>query len=444
LAELTGLDEEVTSAPILTREGPLFEFICGPAGTGKTFQAAERAARDQSCVLAATTGIAAVNLGEGTTINALLGYFDTSSLVQSYDEGYLLVRLNRLQRMGVRRIILDEVSMMDGKQLTIIARTIDELNESRDHDPADVMGLTLVGDFAQLPPVKAPYAFESDEWERFAEHTTTLTKIWRQDDADFIHALQAVRRGAGLEALDYFEPHLKPENRPHFDGAFVVAKNVTVDRHNGLRLDELPGARARFTSERWGKQRGDWKNIPEVLSLKDGALVMLLANKRIDTEDDEPSLDFEYVNGDLATIVACHPEQHCIEVKLQRGGSTHLVYYIQRENLKPLEPGRIQALKNEGKADLIWRDRSGRAKFEIIGTVNYLPVRLAWATTVHKSQGLSFDNVQVNMKDPFYMQPSMLYVALSRARTMEGLRLVGTAQQFSARCQVNTKVRQWL
>ncbi len=443
MAELVGLDEEIISAVPERDAGPTFEFICGPAGTGKTFRAQRRAEADPSCILAATTGIAAVNLGEGTTINALLGYFDTESLRASYEEGYLLLRLGKLYHMGIRRIILDEVSMMDGLQLTMISRCLDEMNETRSDEP---MGLTLVGDFAQLPPVKAPFAFESDEWARYAAHTTTLTKIWRQEDADFIDALQQVRAGQGLRALDYFEPHLQPATLAHFDGAMVVAKNVTVDRHNRLRLDELDGPVAHFLSKRSGKLRGDWKNVPDDLQLKVGALVMILRNQKMDDQDPD-CLEFQYVNGDLATVTDCHPSEKGsegdIEVALHRGG-TVTVPYIVRHNLIPLVPGRTKWLKEHDQAHNVWRDKRGTPKFEIVGWVSYLPVRLAWATTVHKSQGLSFDRVQVNMKDPFYMQPSMLYVALSRARTREGLRLVGTAQQFSARCQVNTKVREWL
>ncbi len=436
---LKGMDEEITSVVHERDEGPTFEFICGPAGTGKTFQAQRRAEADPGCILAATTGIAAVNLGEGTTINALLGYFDTESLRASYTEGYLLTRLGKLYHMGIRRIILDEVSMMDGKQLTILTRALDEMNETRSAEP---MGLTLVGDFAQLPPVKAPYAFESDEWPRYAEHTTTLSKIWRQDDLEFIEALQNVRCGQGLKALEYFEPHLRETALPHFDGAMVVAKNVTVDRHNRLRLDELDAELQHFKSQRSGKLRGDWKNIPDDLHLKNGALVMLLANQKTEPLDPD-CLEFAYVNGDLATVVECNTDASYIVVELKRGGTATIAYMV-RHNLIPLVPGRVKWLKENGQEHNVWRDKRGKPKFEIIGWVSYMPVRLAWATTVHKSQGLSFDAVQVNMKDPFYMQPSMLYVALSRARTREGLRLVGTAQQFSARCQVNTKVREWL
>jgi ATP-dependent DNA helicase PIF1 len=437
-----GLDEIDSQLEAPVSSGPPFEFICGPAGTGKTFQAQQRAESDPTCLLAATTGIAAVNLGDGTTINALLGYFDTASLRTNYEDGYLRTRLGKLYRLGMRRILLDEVSMMDGLQLTMITRSLDELNTDLSQDGGR-MGLTLIGDFAQLPPVKAPYAFESDEWDRYAQHTTTLDRIWRQEDPDFIQALRQVRCGEGLKALDYFEPHLKPETDTHFDGTLIVAKNVTVDRHNRLRLDELKGTPARFEADRSGKQRGDWKNIPDVLALKPGALVMLLANEKMNPLD-PTCLDFAYVNGDLAEVVDCDVTEQQVTVTLKRNGLQYTLSPIVRYNLIPLVPGRVKELKEANQEHNVWRDRSGKAKFEITGWVSYLPVRLAWASTVHKSQGLSFDTVQVNMKDPFYQQPSMLYVALSRARTIQGLRLVGTAQQFAGRCQVNTKVREWL
>lgn len=83
-------------------------------------------------------------------------------------------------------------------------------------------------------------------------------------------------------------------------------------------------------------------------------------------------------------------------------------------------------------------------KYEIVGEITYLPLRLAWATTVHKSQGLTLDRCQINIGDSFFKYPGMLFVALSRARTLEGLRLVGTPQQFAQRCTVNPVVRPWL
>jgi ATP-dependent exoDNAse (exonuclease V) alpha subunit len=85
-----------------------------------------------------------------------------------------------------------------------------------------------------------------------------------------------------------------------------------------------------------------------------------------------------------------------------------------------------------------------KPKWEIEGTVTYMPLRLAYGTTVHKSQGLTMDRVQVLITDDFFSAPGMLYVALSRARSLEGLRIVGTERMFVGRCGVDEKVRRWL
>ena len=86
----------------------------------------------------------------------------------------------------------------------------------------------------------------------------------------------------------------------------------------------------------------------------------------------------------------------------------------------------------------------GKGKSEIIGTIDYMPLRAAYGCTVHKTQGLTLDNVQVNIRDPFFRQPGMLFVALSRARTMEGLRIVGNQTGFVERCRIEPRVQKWL
>src|SRR5215469_13893616 len=171
----TGGEAADLSAPAMTEPTIPCEFTCGVAGSGKTYLWRERIeAQPADGVLAATTGIAAVNLNT-TTLNSLLRYFDTDSLRDAYLNGSLVRRLREI-RADYRRIVIDEVSMMDGEQLSILVRAALECNSF----VADVppLGLTLVGDFAQLPPVKARWAFESDEWHRFDAATTRLTKVW--------------------------------------------------------------------------------------------------------------------------------------------------------------------------------------------------------------------------------------------------------------------------
>jgi hypothetical protein len=445
--------------PTALADLPRFAYVCGPAGVGKTYWAKEvaRLAGDAVC-LAATTGIASVNLGEGTTINSLLRYFDTASLREAFTGGFLEAMLKKHRGTGLQRILLDEVSMLHGEQLTLLCRAIDNVNEDKPEGVPD-LGLILLGDFAQLAPVpdrdpadpkgikKLPvaFAFESAEWERFAEHTLKLTQIRRQADREFIEALQACRRGAVGQALEYFGPRILSTTDMNFPGPTIVAKNEAVGKYNQLRLDQVKGDKVSWESSRWGKVRPEWGaapkpesewGVPKILQMKLSARVMILANKNVAGKDEPPC--WEYTNGDLGTLEAA--DDSGAQVRLDRTGTLVRVGMLERFNEIPLEPGRRKALKAEGHPERVSED----GKREYVGGIRYLPIRLAYATTVHKSQGLSLDHVQINIRDPFFAQPGMLYVALSRARSVDGLRLVGTPEGFRARCTVNPKLRNWL
>lgn len=461
------LDEAtVEDTPIPPELETDFNFLCGVAGTGKTWLARAIVAQRPGTLLCATTGIAAVNLGEGTTINAALGYFDSASLVEAYTSGFLLSRLRKLHKAGVKRLLVDEVSMLDAQQLTIFVRALEELaGRGYGLDPSIVdeiayeegtegiepdarplpIKLTIVGDFAQLPPVKAEYAFTSPEWEKVAASTLKLTAIRRQADPAFIAALMAARSGDAEEVAAYFAPRLASTTDNDFPGTTLVATNEAVDRFNALRMDTLKTAARVFSSRRWGKQRGDWKNIPERIVLKPGALVMLLANRR-EPRRPEQMLPGRiiYANGDLGEILALDPDRERVWVRLQRSGEEVEIEWITRDNRMPLEPGRAKELRDQGREDRIGEDAHGRARWEIVGGVTYLPVRVAYATTIHKSQGLSLDTVQVNTREGFFKTPGMLYVALSRARTAEGLRLVGSVDGLKTRCAIHAAVKPWL
>ncbi len=431
--------------PKLPPARPRFELLTGTAGTGKTFTARAIAESEYGAEMCATTGIAAINLGAGvTTINSKLGFFDTASLRDSWTQGFLAMRLAKLYRNGVSRLVVDEISMMDGEQLEIICFAQDELREQLGYD----MGLTLVGDFCQLPPVKAKFAFEVEAFERFRGAITKLTEIRRQTDLDFIRALQAVRRGDRTNAIAYFESRLERTTNPDFQGPTIFAKNLEVDRFNLLRHAKVKGEKHWWEATRWGKARGEWKLIPNKLDLKEGALVMILANERERDEDTgRPLPSFRYVNGDLADVLGPRlaGEKTC-DVKLKRNGQVVTVGPVTRENLIPLDKERRKALRAEealgtGGPSVI---RGDRGEFEAVGGVTYLPLRLAYATTVHKSQGLTLDNVQVSIQDHFWEQPGMVYVALSRARTSGGMRVVGSKELFMKRINVDPKVKEWM
>lgn len=458
-ASLALVPDAPCELPTALADLPLFAYVSGPAGVGKTFWAKAVAAENgDAVVLAATTGIASVNLGEGTTINALLKYFDTHSLREAYTGGYLEAMLKKHRALGLQRILLDEVSMLAGEQLTILSRAIDNVNQDKPEGVPEI-GLIVLGDFCQLSPVpdrdpadptgkrKLPvlFAFDSPEWPRYAEHHLRLTTIRRQADRAFIEALQAVRRGAVGQALEYFAPRLVQTTDMQFPGPTIVAKNDAVGKYNQLRLDAVKGAAVGFPSMRWGKLRPEWGGppkpeaewgIPPVLRLKEGCRVMILANKNIGGKDEPPC--WAYTNGDLGTFL--REDQGAAIVRLDRTGTEVRVGLLGRQNQIPLEPGRRKALRAEGHPERISDD----GKYEAVGGIGYVPLRLCYASTCHKMQGLTVDSVQVNIRDHFFAQPGMLYVALSRARSAEGLRLVGTPEGFRARCTVNPRLKEFL
>lgn len=418
LDEVADADEAVKALDLDPFPPGTFSWVSGPAGTGKTFLLRHRPYNEE---LVATTGIAAINLS-GSTVNSLLGYFDTNSLRDAFIAGYPQAKIRGLYERGVRRINLDEVSMLGGDQLELLCDVFDDANEQLQQKGKQPMGLTLCGDFAQLPPVKAPFAFEAKCWGRFAENALRLEKIRRQADQTFIEALQHVRRGEGKKAVEFFAPRMVQSVDQDYVGSTIKAKNDEVDRYNLIKLRECKGQEFVYTNKREGKQRSEWKHIPDSLTIKEGAMVMVLSNLR-------RRYGYDYVNGDLATVIGpgetVDPEGELIsgcKVRLHRtGGGEVVVAQIKRE----------------------LKEGSGKDE-KVVGWVEYMPLRLAYATTCHKSQGLSLDEVQIDIRNHFFGSPGMLYVALSRARTAEGIRLVGNPQLFVERCTTNKKILPWV
>jgi ATP-dependent DNA helicase PIF1 len=412
-----------------------YSLVLGSAGTGKTTLVRGWAEGDPSAVLCATTGIAAINLG-GTTINSLLGYFDTESLQARYDSGGLVARLQRNRDAGVSWYVLDEVSMLSADQLSLLVNAIDMANmpslmrvHSGRQAPKPIR-LTLVGDFCQLAPIKERYACEAPEWSEFTDQTM-LSTIQRQTDVAFVEALQAVRRGDAKAALPYFEPLFNEAIFTGFQGTTLKARNEDVDTYNETRLEHLPGKACVFIKHETGQASGEWKHIPKHLHLKIGALVVILANKRY-----PPSTDFEYVNGDLGTLVEATP--NTAFVHLMRTNEVVQVEPVTRDHARPIDPEHAAALQRKGEGHRV------KGRNEVLGSVMYAPLRAAYASTIHKSQGLSLDSVQIDIRNHFFKHPAMLYVALSRARSPQGLRLVGSPRHFLTRCVVDPRVRQWL
>lgn len=419
------------------------EFLTGPAGSGKTYEIRRRQSEDRDyAVLAASTGIAAINL-DAITINSLIGFFDADSLRDAYMSGAVNRKLLALAKGGVRNVVIDEVSMLSAEVLDVLMRAFDEVNGDLPREVKFPLGLILVGDYLQLAPVKAEYAFKSQFWPRFAENTTRLVKNWRQGDGRFLDALNFARAGKGKDcaaALADLGVEFHENLDSEFDGTTVIAKNDKVDRFNSIRLDLVKGDKFAVMSRRWCGERvpGEWKNIPDVLHLKVGAYVMLLTN----SYDECGAL--LYANGDCGHVLAFDKTSGEVKVKLVRNDREVAVKSIIRGVEHKHKPSGWGDVKDSSGGWLPENHRNSDKKRYVSGQVQYFPIRLAYASTVHRTQGLTLDRVQVDIRDGFFGFPGMAYVAISRVRTPEGLRVVGDRATFEKRVKMDLSVREWV
>ena len=462
-----------------------YEFITGAAGTGKTTLLKDRMADNPSYgTLCATTGIAAVNLGSTgvhvTTINSALGYYDVADMKGKFVQGKLSSKARGLIAQNGPRIILDEVSMLGAEALDMLHDVMSDIEEGRTTGPE--LGFVVTGDFLQLPPVKQQWAFMANCWPKFEAATTRLATVHRQQHPEYLRILSEIRRGNNIMApLDLYNnvPEVSWREYPDHDfpGTTIFGVNKQVDRMNRIRLEALKRAGKKpiqFHSHRWGKQKGEWKLIPEVLEVTESAYVMVLLN-------DPPH--FTYANGDCGTVLELDNGKCVIE--LARNGSTIVIPWVTRRYEVEGEPAEFAGLvetsltfsewkrsleevefEDEGIAGLTETEQRGKYKsylvsltskhkkwgrpyydydkqVYVLGEVVYMPIRLAWATTVHKSQGLTLNQIQVDMSHGFFGGPSMAYVALSRVRSPEGLTIVGGPSLLQKRIKAPMECERW-
>lgn len=425
------------------------EFVTGPAGTGKTFLQQQVIRNNPSHgILCATTGVAAINLGS-ITLNSILRFFDTESLEDAYVRGRLQSIMALLSR-DARNLIIDEVSMLDADQLDLIYSSAVEVAKYR--TVLRPLGLILTGDFCQLPPVNAKWAFQAKCWPAFERHLTRLTTNHRQADPTFISALNEARAGRGGAAAELLQDagaHFANRLDIDFQGTTIVAKNTEVERFNRVALGRVTGEDIPISATRWGKQRGEWiwkaakqTGIPDHSTVRINSLVMILANN---------PPEFTYVNGDLGYVRGYENGEFIIE--LLRNKSTVRVGKIER-TLTQRNPPDHEVVIPRGVAEamsLYQKNKPlGLPYYDherhnwVIGSVTYFPLRAGYAVTVHKSQGLTLDRVQIDCREFFFGSPNMAYVALSRVRTPEGLHIVSPPEILARRIQVAPEVERWI
>jgi len=408
-------------------------FLTGEPGSGKTHAINEYVAylrvRSIEPAITASTGIAATHIG-GITIHSWSGIgiktsLDKYGLNKIASSKYIVKRVRR-----AKVLIIDEVSMLSPETLSMIDAVCREIKQNP--EPFGGIQIVLVGDFFQLPPVMNPvrnkplqaaaatpsaerisngvkigtednasvtlikeplyrFAYDSPAWERANPVVCYLTEQYRQDDKDFLALLSAIRSNIfGNDHLCRIETR-KIDHRTAPSGTpKLFSHNVDVDRVNDEVLAKLPGEPRVFTMFSRGPdalvsalQKGCLS--PKTLSLKIGAAVMFTKNN--------PKEGF--VNGTLGTIENFDKNSGYPIIKTRNG---------RRIGVEPMD----WTVEENGK---------------IRARITQLPLRLAWAITVHKSQGMSLDEAVMDLSDVFEFGQG--YVALSRVRRLSGLYLLG-------------------
>lgn len=393
-------------------------FVTGRAGTGKTTLLKRLVERTQkNAVVVAPTGVAGVNAG-GVTIHSMFGlpltcFVPSDDFVdpnvatnrQRFLREHLRLRddkLRVLRKMDL--LIVDEVSMVRCDVLDamdLVLRTV-----RRDREPFGGVQVMLIGDVHQLPPVvkdaewsllrsyyRSPYFFDSLVWPQLDAAQIELQTIYRQSDERFLTLLNNVRnRRLSPDDRSRLEARYDPDFEPTEPGYVLLAThNRKADNVNSEELQKLPGRTHSFEAQIEGEFPEHLFPCDKTLHLKVGTQVMFIRN---DAEDGA------YYNGKLAVVKQIHGDD--VTVTFRDSG---LDYLLHRETWENIGYGVDQESGNIEKREL--------------GAFSQYPLRLAWAITIHKSQGLTFDQVIIDAGRSFVA--GQVYVALSRCRTLEGI-----------------------
>lgn len=403
-------------------------FLTGKAGTGKTtFLRHIVAETTKRCAVVAPTGVAAVNAG-GVTIHSffqlpLCPYLpDVKELVTEYQipEKYRTLRKERIQILRtLDLLIIDEISMVRADILDAIDATLRRYR--RNDRPFGGVQLLMIGDVQQLPPVvndaekpymeqvyPSPFFFNSKALQRLQYIVIELQKIHRQSDTAFMLILNNIRSAAPsrstLQTLNSrLYPGFEPPENQHW--IRLTTHNYQADAVNRTKMDALKGEAVSFDAEIDGNYPENSYPADTSLVLKVGAQVMFTRN--------DTSGNGLYYNGKIGTVTALNPDI----VVTDEDGNEIVVRKEKWENIKY----EISSEDNEIKA-------------LIDGVFTQYPLRPAWAITIHKSQGLTFDRVVIDAGKAFSF--GQVYVALSRCRTLEGIVL---SSPISSRCTFSSQ-----
>jgi hypothetical protein len=391
-------------------------FLTGKAGTGKTtFLRRLKETTYKRMIVVAPTGVAAINAG-GVTIHSFFQLAPGLFLPNQHKNGreggrqyaYSKHKINILRSIDL--LVIDEISMVRADLLDAID---DVLRRFQDRTrPFGGVQLLMIGDLQQLAPVTkddewellkdfypTPYFFDSLALKQTHYTTIELTQVFRQADEAFLRLLNQVRDGhPDAETLRLLNERYNPHFTPRDEEGYITltTHNYQAQELNQQRLEALPGKAVRYTA----KVEGDFPKMAfptdEELTLKVGAQVMFCKN--------DPSMEKAYYNGKIGRIVELNRETAVVECIAQDGkGRTRITVGAQEwQNTK-----------------YVTNEQTGIITEEVSGRFVQMPLKTAWAITIHKSQGLTFDHAIINAGRAFSY--GQVYVALSRCRTLHGL-----------------------
>jgi ATP-dependent DNA helicase PIF1 len=383
-------------------------FITGRAGTGKStlLQLFRNTTRKKYVVLA-PTGVAALNV-QGQTIHSFFGF--PPRIITPAEAGRK-VTMKHLKRVykNLDVLIVDEISMVRADVLDGMDRFLRVNRE----DPRPFGGVQCVffGDLFQLPPVvtrdpveqalfrdyyTTPYFFSAQVMHEpdFQLEPLELRKVYRQESRHFLRLLEAIRcNELDHDDLDDLNERFD-ERRADTDGYITLtARNATADRINRLELDRLPGPEYTYEAEVSGAFDPALYPTEATLRLRPGAQVMFVKNDLAERR---------YVNGSIGKVAQLDGEH--IQVVIEEGAKQRTI---------DVAPDSWDIIRYRAGVD-------GAIDSETIGSFRQYPLKLAWAITIHKSQGKTFDRLIVDLGDGAF-EHGQLYVALSRCRTLEGI-----------------------
>jgi hypothetical protein len=398
-------DFAVTQARAALADRTPVVLVTGRAGTGKSHFIRALVEEDPQYpqALLAPTGLAAMNIG-GQTVHSFFG-FPPRPLVGGADKPhYFFTRTAR----AIRRLIVDEVSMLRADVLDAMNQHLQVARKSQ--RPFGGVQMLLVGDFYQLPPVvrgdesalleeagyASPYAFSAHVLRDAPIHAVELTEVYRQTNQDFIAILSSIRERRGVdEAVTILNTVCLERSLPKRP-VLLCATNAVADGYNARGLASLEGQAARYTGGFEGEapktQTADRFPAPLELVLKRGARVIFTQN---DSEG-------RWVNGSLGTVRSL--DDTIVQVVLDAGDEVD----VERATWP--------------QARWTWNAKENRMEVKEEFKYVQFPLAPAWALTIHKAQGMTLDSVEIDLGRGAFA-PGQTYVALSRARSMETLRL---------------------